>query len=90
MKKYNNNKKKSPNVGKEILIVNNILKGVYDLLILFKPILAQMVEMEKAGLLQKGGPFKKAASLFGEISGHCKDLEGELALSEEFFKNLAN
>ncbi len=47
-------------------------------------------EMEKAGLLQKGGPFKKAASLFGEISGHCKDLEGELALSEEFFKNLAN
>ncbi len=88
--KKENNKKKSPNLEKEILIVNNILKGVYDLLILFKPILTQMLEMEKTGLLQKGGAFKKAASLFGEISGHCKDLKSELALSEEFFENLAN
>lgn len=77
-------------INRKIHLVNNILKNVYDILKIFKPLLEIMLEMEEAERYKKNGIFEKAASLFGEISRLCKEIETDVPSLDHFLENLGN
>jgi hypothetical protein len=74
--KKNSNPKEHVDVEKKILLTKNILNNVYEILALFKPLFDLMLEMEEAKIFRQNGTFEKAASLLGEISASCRELEG--------------
>ena len=49
-----------------------------------------MLEMEEAEQYKKNGVFEKAASLFGEISVLCKEIENDSPSLNLFLDNLGN
>jgi hypothetical protein len=49
-----------------------------------------MLVMEEAEQYKKNGVFQKAASLFGEISVLCKEIENDLPSLNLFMDNLGN
>ena len=65
----------------KVVLVKKILNNIYEILSTFRPLFDLMLEMEEAKLYKKNGTFDKAASLFGEISEYCKQLEGNYLLS---------
>ena len=65
----------------KIMLVKKILNNVYEVLDTFKPLFDLILEMEEAKIYKKNGTFEKAASLFGEISEYCKQLESSNSLS---------
>lgn len=77
-------------INKKIQIVKNILKNVYQILELFKPLLSRLLEMEEAEQYKKNGVFKEAADLFGEISTLCKEIENESLPLNLFTSDLGN
>ena len=77
-------------INRKINLVKNILNNVYEVLELFKPLLEKMLKMEEAEQYKNNGSFKKAASLFGDISFLCKEIEGESLTLDLPFDNLAN
>jgi len=76
--------------NRKIHLVKNILKNVYEILELFKPLLEVMLEMKEAEQYKKNGVLEKAASLFGEISGLCKEIENDSPSLNLFLDNLGN
>jgi hypothetical protein len=89
-KKSVNNAELENEIQKKILIVKKILDNVYDIMVIFKPLLGKMIELEKQGKVIEKGRFNKAAMIFGEISNHCKELQEEFPFSPEFLKNIPN
>jgi hypothetical protein len=77
-------------INKKIHLVRNILNNVYEILELFKPLLEKMLKMEEAEQLKKNGDFKRAASLFGDISLLCKEIEDESLTLDLPLDNLGN
>jgi len=77
-------------INRKIHLVKDILKNVYEILELFKPLLEVMLEMEEAEQYKKNGVFEKAASLFGEISILCKEIENDSPSLNLFLDNLGN
>ncbi|MFW9939970.1 MAG: hypothetical protein ACFFFT_02940 [Candidatus Thorarchaeota archaeon] len=77
-------------INRKIHLMKNILKNVYEILELFKPLLETMLKMEEADQYKKNGVFKKAASLFGEISVLCKEIEDDSLSINLFLDNLGN
>jgi len=76
-------------ITQKIHLVKKILNNVFEILILFSPIIDQMKMSEDFKHYYKNGTIEKVASLFGEISDQSKEIAG-IHLSEEFFKNLKN
>jgi len=74
--KKNKNPKEQLEIDKKILLTKKILNNVYEILALFKPLFDLMLEMEEAKIFCQNGTFAKAASLLGEISASCRELEG--------------
>ncbi len=70
--------------------VKSLLDNVYEILQLFSPLMARMLELEEAKKYKKNGTFEKAAFLFGEISDLCKEIEGTPLISSIFLDNLEN
>ncbi len=70
--------------------VKSLLDNVYDILQLFSPLMAKMIELEEAKKYKKDGTFEKAAFLFGEISQLCTEIEGNQMPSSTFLENLGN
>ena len=77
-------------INRKIHLVKDILKNVYEILELFKPLLEVMLEMEEAEHYKKNGVFEKVASLFGEISILCKEIEKDSPSLNLFLDNLGN
>jgi hypothetical protein len=77
-------------INRKIHLVKNILKNIYEILEIFKPLLEVMLEMEEAERYKKNGIFEKAASLFGEISQLCKEIEKDSPALDVFLDNLGN
>ncbi len=77
-------------INRKIHLVKDILKNVYEILELFKPLLEVMLEMEEAEHYKKNGVFEKVASLFGEISILCKEIENDSPSLNLFLDNLGN
>ena len=77
-------------INRKIHLTKDILKNVYEILELFKPLLEVMLKMEEAEQYKKNGVFEKAASLFGEISVLCKEIENEPPSLNLFLDNLGN
>ncbi len=76
-------------VETKIQIIQKILNGVYEILMIFKPLLDRMLKMEEARRLNEAGLIVKAADLFGEISKDCNTLTGNY-FSSDFLKKLKN
>ena len=70
--------------------VKGLLDNVYEILQLFSPLMARMLELEEAKKYKKNGTFERAAFLFGEISQLCKEIEGTSTPSSAFLENLGN
>jgi len=68
-------------VNRELHLVRNILKDVYEIVEIFKPLLNKMLKMEEADQYVKDGTLEKVASLFGDISFLCKEIENESPLN---------
>ncbi|MFW9825794.1 MAG: hypothetical protein ACFFE4_22835 [Candidatus Thorarchaeota archaeon] len=81
---------KEDDINKKIQIVKNILNNVYEILSLFKPLMDKMIHMEEANEYKANGTFEKAASLFGEISDLCKEIENSCLPNDSFLQNLGN
>ncbi|MFX1573926.1 MAG: hypothetical protein ACFFB0_14355 [Promethearchaeota archaeon] len=64
-------------INKKIHLVKYILKDVYEILALLQPLFDRMLEMEESKYYIKNGVFNKAATLFGEISILCKEIEDD-------------
>ena len=77
-------------INKKIFIVKEILNNVYEILNIFRPLLSKMLEMEDAEHYKKDGSFERAASLFGEISELCKEIEKKPLPSTNFLDKLGN
>ncbi|MFW9873841.1 MAG: hypothetical protein ACFFG0_12105 [Candidatus Thorarchaeota archaeon] len=77
-------------INRKIYLVKNILKNVYEILELFKPLIEVILEMEEAEQYKKNGVFQKAASLFGEISIHCKEIENDTPSLNLILDDLGN
>lgn len=79
--KKNNKSRESLEINKKIVLVKNILNNVYEILALFKPLFDLVIDMEEAKLYRQNGTFSKAATLLGEISDSCKELEGNYLIN---------
>ncbi|MHA2037475.1 MAG: hypothetical protein ACW98X_13655 [Promethearchaeota archaeon] len=77
-------------INKKIHLVKNILDNVYEILTLFKPLMDKMLQMEEANKFKADGTFERAASLFGEISDLCKEIENSSLPPNSFLENLGN
>ena len=77
-------------VNKKLVLVKNLLNNVYEILKIFAPLMEEMVDLEEANKYKKDGTFERAASLFGEISNICKEIEGNEMPSDTFIHNLGN
>ena len=67
--------------NRKIHLVKNILKDVYEIIEIFKPLLEKILKMEEADQYIKNGGFERAASLFGDISILCKEIENDSPLN---------
>ena len=81
---------KEDEINKKIHIVKNILDNVYEILKLFKPLMDKMLKMDEANQYKVDGTFERAASLFGEISDFCKEIENTSLLPDSFLESLGN
>ena len=72
---------KDDNVNRKLQLVNNILNDVYEILEIFKPLLDEMLKREETDRYIKNGAIERAASLFGDISFLCKEIENESPLN---------
>ncbi len=72
---------KDDKINRKIQFVKNILNDVYEILEIFKPLLNEIVKMEEADRYIKNGAIERAASLFGDISFLCKEIENESPLN---------
>lgn len=81
---------KEDDINKKIQIVKDILDNVYEILTLFKPLMDKMLKMDEANQYKVNGTFKRAASLFGEISDLCKEIENNSLPPDTFLENLRN
>ena len=81
---------KEDDINKKILLVKTILNHIYEILTLFKPLMDRMIKMDEAKEFKKNGTFDRAASLFGEISDLCKEIENESSPESTFLENLGN
>jgi hypothetical protein len=81
---------KEDDINNKIRLTKEILKHVYEILTLFKPLMDKMIKMEEAKEFKKDGTFNKAAYLFGEISDLCKEIENKSSPSNTFLENLSN
>jgi hypothetical protein len=77
-------------INRKIHLVKDILKNVYEILEIFKPLLELMLKMEETESYKKNGAFEKVASLFGEISILCKEIEKDTPSLDLFIDNLGN
>ena len=80
---------KEDDINDKIQIVKNILDNVYEILTIFKPLMDKMLKMDEANQYKVNGTFKRAASLFGEISDLCKEIENH-SLPTSFLESLGN
>lgn len=81
---------KEDDINKKLQIVKNILDNVYEILTLFKPLMDKMLQMEEANKYKANGTFERAASLFGEISNLCKEIENNSLPPGNFLESLGN
>lgn len=77
-------------INKKIQIVKNILDNVYEILTLFKPLMDRMLQMDEANKYKANGTFESAASLFGEISDLCREIENNSLPPSTFLESLSN
>ncbi len=80
---------KEDDINNKIQIVKNILDNVYEILTIFKPLMDKMLKMDEANQYKVNGTFKRAASLFGEISDLCREIENN-SLPTSFLESLGN
>jgi len=85
-----NEDKINKDINNKIQLVKKVLDDVYEILKLFGPLMTRMFELEEAKKYKSDGTFEKAAFLFGEISQHCKEIEGISIPSNSFLENLGN
>lgn len=81
---------KEDDINKKIILCKNILDDVYEILELFKPLIPLLLKMEEAKKYRENGTFDRVASLFGEISDLCKEIEYSYLTSSINFENLGN
>ncbi len=77
-------------VNKKLVLVKNLLNRVYEILKIFAPLLEEIQSTEEAKKYKKDGTFERAASIFGEISNICKEIEGNEIPDSTFLQNLSN
>ena len=77
-------------INKKIQLTKKILDNVYEILELFRPLLSKMAKMPEAEVYKKNGAFEKAASLFGNISNLCEEIEDKSFPSITFLEGLGN
>ena len=80
---------KEDDINNKIQIVKNILDNVYEILTIFKPLMDKMLKMDEANQYKVNGTIKRAASLFGEISDLCREIENN-SLPTSFLESLGN
>ena len=68
-------------VNRKLHLVMTILKDVYEIVEIFKPLLDKMLKMEETGQYIRNGALEKVASLFGDISFLCKEIENDSPLN---------
>jgi len=77
-------------VNRKIQIVKDILDNIYEILAIFRPLMEKMLQMDEAPKYKASGAFQQAASLFGEISDLCKEIEENSLPPSTFLGNLGN
>ncbi len=77
-------------INRKIHTVKNILDNVYEILSLFKPLMEKMLKMDEANQYKVNGTFEKAASLFGNISDLCMEIEESSLPTSAFLESLGN
>ncbi|MFX1568816.1 MAG: hypothetical protein ACFFCV_10675 [Promethearchaeota archaeon] len=81
---------KEDDINNKIMLCKNILNNTYEILELLKPLIPLLLKMEEAKTYREDGTFEKVASLFGEISDLCKEIEYSSPPVNINFENLGN
>ena len=81
---------KEDDINRKMMLCKNILDDVYEILNLFKPMIPLLLKMDKAKKYRDNGTFERVASLFGEISDFCKEIEISSLTLGINFENLGN
>ena len=81
---------KKDDINKKIHLVKKVLNHVYEIFLLFGPLLDKIIKLEEAKKHGDDGTFKKAASLFGEVSNLCNEIENSSLPSNTFLETLGN
>jgi hypothetical protein len=81
---------KEDDIDKKMILCKNILDDVFEILELFKPMIPMFMKMEEAKKFRRNGTFERIASLFGEISDLCKEIENSSISTNINFENLGN
>lgn len=81
---------KEDDINKKLQLVRMILNHVYEILLLFRPLLDKMTKLDEAKKYMDDGTFKKAASLFGKVSNICNEIDNNSLPSNTFLENLGN
>ena len=81
---------KEDDMNNKIMLCKNILNNTYEILELLKPLIPLLLKMKETKKYREDGTFERVASLFGEISDLCKDLEYSSSPININFENLGN
>ena len=77
-------------INKKIELVKMILNHVYEIFLLFRPLLDKIIKLEETKKYRDDGTFKKAASLFSEVNNLCNEIGNNALPSNTFLENLGN
>lgn len=85
----NNNKLKSFDSERSLEIIKNILGNIGEIMTLMKPLFNKVLQLEEAKEYINTENLGRAASLFGDISEQCRELESQ-PFSQDFLNDLKN
>ncbi len=81
---------KEDDINKKIVLCKSILNDVYEILEIFKPLIPHFLKMKEAKKYRENGTFERVATLFGDISELCQEIENSSLPTNINFENLGN
>jgi hypothetical protein len=81
---------KDEDINNKMILCKDILQNTYEILELLKPLIPLLLKMKEAKQYRENGTFERVASLFGEISDLCKEIEYSSVSSDINFELLGN
>ena len=81
---------KEEDINNKMILCKNILQNTYEILELLKPLIPFLLKMKEAKKYREDGTFERVASLFGDISDICEEIENGSSPIDKNFEILGN